>query len=61
MVSLFRNPSIRHTQENVADLERTLILRFFMKLLKREDGFLQKFLQVFWVLIKKLSEHERTS
>ena len=61
LMSLFCNPLIQHALENVADLGRTLILSFFMKLFKREDRFLQRFLQAFWVLIEKLSKHGKMS
>jgi len=61
LMSLFCNPLIQHTLEIVANLGRTLIPSFFMKLFKREDRFLQRFLQAFWVLIEKLSKHGKMS
>jgi len=61
LMSPFCNPLIQHALENVADLGRTLIPSFFMELFKREDRFLQRFLQVFWVLIEKLSKHGKMS
>ena len=65
MAFLFHNLSIRLSQQPIQEIEvdlgNVLIPRFFMKPFRKEDGFLQQFLQVYSALIGKPFKHGKRS
>ena len=65
MAFLFHNLSIRLLQQPIQEIEvdlgNVLIPRFFMKPFRKEDGFLQQFLQVYSALIGKPFKHGKRS